>query len=57
MSRDVAVDLSLLAATAPACLAGPRRQAWWLGAGFAVAAAPQTACAIAAANGPLPAGG
>lgn len=47
--RDVAVALSLLAATVHAWLApGHVAQAWWLGTGFAVAAAAQTAWALAA---------
>ena len=53
--RDVSVALSLLAATVHAWLApGHVAQAWWLGAGFAAAAAAQTAWAIAAVHGRPP---
>lgn len=52
IARDMAVALSLLAATVHAWLApGHFGQAWWLGAGFAAAATAQMSWAIAALSG------
>jgi hypothetical protein len=55
VNRDLAIGLSMLAATVHAWLApGHFDQAWWLGAGFAGSAAVQTGWALAALSGPPP---